>query len=199
MENTVNTEGQEKAVDEMEKDANSVSDEISEGVDSSSEVAENQDNARGEGEITEITDSDEEVPGRKDTNVLPNALPKFKDLISEPADPKKLITKNETQIEKAIKGYYNTGNLKALQDFMKLYMHFPRNLVRKAEGFIDILVQKKQVAEGHTGPELKLMTENQLMAVGNKIGLFFNGRKNKDEMIKAILEMQDISARRQKV
>jgi len=155
------------------------------------------DRVENTGKFAKVEEAIRQVPRHRDLN----QLPKYKHLLKDADDPKKLVSKGYSEIEKAVNRYYQEKNINALQVFLQNFMYFPRDLVKMAEKYYDELARRQDSSTGgaFTIEELKEKKLIELMTLGNKLGLFFQNGKTKEAMIEAIMTMQKINVRRRKV
>jgi len=145
------------------------------------------------GRVTKVETSSKKMPKHQDLN----KLPKYEQLIKGSNEPKKLIGRGYSDIERTVKKYFTDNDTKALREFLQNFMYFPRDLVKLAQKYYDQLVSEKDSAgDKHTEENLNAKDAQELMSIGNKMGLFFTGNRSKEDMIKAILNMQNINKKR---
>lgn len=151
--------------------------------------------------VGKITNIDEVAkrPIKKDFDVsqLPNQKPKYKELLDGKEDPKKLIGKGVRDVEKGIQKYYDQGNIEALQQFVRNFMYFPRDLVRIARGYLEELQNKDKSQLNKES--LDQMNVREIFSIGSKMGLHFASDRDKADMIKDILDMQAMTRRRKQI
>jgi hypothetical protein len=150
------------------------------------------------GKITKIEEKAQR-PIKKDYDVsqLPNQNPKYKDLLEGHEEPKKLIGRGISDVEKAILKYHDQGNIEALEEFLRIFMHFPRDLVRTAREYLVELQGKDK--SGYDEERLQKEEIKGLLSIGSKMGLLFQGERKKAEMIRDILDMQLMTRKRRQV